>query len=113
MGDAEQELSQRLQQFRSDVDNLKLVGGRADVERRWMVAGVVAMIGGVVLSLVGWIGTQATESDLEFADYAAMSRFGIAVTIAGSTLFTVMSLRRWFRFWLLRLIYELRGHDDY
>ena len=74
--------------------------------------GAIAMIAGVVLGLVGWVGTRGTDSNLDFADYAAMSRFGIALTIAGGALFTVMSLRRWFRFWLVRLIYELRDQAD-
>ena len=108
----EDAVSPRLQEFQRDVEDLKVTGGRANPERAWMVVGALAMIVGVVLGLVGWVGTRGTDSTLDFADYAAMSRFGIALTIAGSALFTVMSLRRWFRFWLVRLIYELRDQAD-
>jgi hypothetical protein len=102
----------RLQEFQREVEDLKVTGGRANPERAWMIVGALAMLAGVVLGLVGWIGTRGTESNLDFADYAAMSRFGIALAIAGSALFTVMSLRRWFRFWLVRLIYEMRDQAD-
>lgn len=112
MTDTEQTLSPRLEEFQREVEDLKVTGGRANPERAWMIVGVLAMIAGVVLGLVGWLGTRGTESSLDFADFAAMSRFGIALTIAGSALFTVMSLRRWFRFWLVRLIYEMRDQAD-
>jgi hypothetical protein len=110
--DTEQPLSPRLEEFQREVEDLKVTGGKANPERAWMIVGALAMIVGVVLGLVGWLGTRCTESTLDFADFAAMSRFGIALTIAGSALFTVMSLRRWFRFWLVRLIYEMRDQAD-
>ena len=112
MTDTEQALSPRLEEFQREVEDLKVTGGRANPERAWMIVGALGMVVGIVLGIVGWIGTRGTESALDFADYAAMSRFGIALTIAGSTLFTVMSLRRWFRFWLVRLIYEMRDQAD-
>ena len=70
------------------------------------------MIVGVVLGLFGWIATQGTKSALDFASYNAMGNFGIALTIASAAVFTVMSLRRYFRFWLVRLIFEQREQTD-
>jgi uncharacterized membrane protein len=108
----EPELSPRLQQFQAEVEQLKVTGGRANPERTWSIVGAVAMVVGVVVSLVSWILTQGTESSLDFASYSAMSNFGIALTIAGTGLFLVMSLRRYFRYWLVRLIYEQRDQMD-
>ena len=105
-------LSPRLQQFQREVEELKVTGGRANPERAWMIVGALAMVLGVVLSLIGWISTGGTDNSGDFADFAAMGRFGVALTIAGGALFTVMSLRRWFRFWLVRLIYEMRDQAD-
>lgn len=107
-----EDVSPRLQEFQRDVEDLKVTGGRANPERAWMIAGAVAMVAGVALSLIGWISTGGTSNAGDFADFAAMARFGIALTIAGSALFTVMSLRRWFRFWLVRLVYEMRDQTD-
>jgi hypothetical protein len=36
----------------------------------------------------------------------------MALTIAGTGLFLTMSLRRYFRYWLVRLIYEQRDQMD-
>jgi hypothetical protein len=106
------EPSPRLQQFQAEVEQLKVTGGKANPERTWMIIGGLAMVVGVVLSLLAWILTQGTESSLDFASYNAMGNFGIALTVAGSVLFLVMSLRRYFRYWLVRLIYEQRDQMD-
>ena len=108
----EPELSPRLQQFQAEVEQLKVTGGRANPERTWSIVGALGMAVGVLMSLLSWILTQGTESSLDFASYNAMGNFGMALTIAGTGLFLVMSLRRYFRYWLVRLIYEQRDQMD-
>jgi uncharacterized membrane protein len=108
----EQELSPRLQQFQAEVEQLKVTGGKSNPERSWQIVGALAMVVGVVVSLVAWILTQGTESSLDFASYNAMGNFGLALVIAGTGLFLTMSLRRYFRYWLVRLIYEQRDQMD-
>jgi hypothetical protein len=108
----EAELTPRLQQFQAEVEQLNVSGGRANPERTWMILGGLAMAVGVVLGLLSWALTQSTESTLDFASYNAMGNFAIALTVAGSVLFLVMSLRRYFRYWLVRLIYEQRDQID-
>lgn len=98
----------RLREFQEEVARLRLSGGRATPERYWILLSGVAMAAGVVITLVAWVRTHGTESQLDFADFAAMGRFGMALTVAGAAVFAVMSIRRWFRYWLVRLIFELR-----
>jgi hypothetical protein len=104
--------SPRLQEFQSEVDKLKVTGGRANPERAWLILSVIGMLTGAVIALVGWIATQGTESNLDFASYNAMGNFGIALTVASTGVFIVMSLRRYFRYWLVRLIFEQREQAD-
>ena len=104
--------SPRLQEFQSEVDKLKVTGGRANPERAWLIVSVIGMLAGAVIALVGWIATQGTESNLDFASYNAMGNFGIALTVASTGVFIVMSLRRYFRYWLVRLIFEQREQAD-
>jgi hypothetical protein len=105
-------LSPRLQEFQTEVNELRVTGGRANPERTWVIIGALMMIAGIAITLIGWIATHNTDSQLEIADYNAMSTFGIALSIAGTGLFLVMSLRRYFRYWLVRLIYEQRDQTD-
>ena len=104
--------SPRLQEFQTEVDSLKVTGGKANPERVWVILSVIGMLVGVILGLVGWIATQGTKSTLDFASYNAMGNFGLALTVASAAVFVVMSLRRYFRFWLVRLIFEQREQTD-
>jgi hypothetical protein len=112
MSNPDDQLPPRLEEFRRDVDELRLTGGRANPERTWMILGAVGMAAGLVLTLVAWLRTGSSNNTGDFADFAAMGRFGTALALAGATLFAVMSLRRWMRFWLIRLVYELRNQSD-
>ena len=105
-------MSPRLQQFQAEVANLKVTGGKANPERLGTIAGGLAMAIGVVLTLIAWLSTHNSISSLEFADYNALGTFGMTLTIAGTGLFVVMSLRRYLRYWLVRLIYEQRDQTD-
>jgi hypothetical protein len=110
--DASTTPSPRLQEFQSEVDQLKVTGGRANPERAWMILAGIGMLVGVVLALIGFIATQGTESNLDFATYNAMGNFGLALTVASTGVFIVMSMRRYFRYWLVRLIFEQREQAD-
>src|SRR5258708_37932055 len=107
-GAANEPLTPRLREFQAEVEQLKVTGGRVNPERTWMTIGAVAMAAGGILSLLAWILTQDATSSLDFAKYHAMGNFGFTLAIAGTGLFVVMSLRRYFRYWLVRFIYEMR-----
>lgn len=108
----EGELSPRLQEFQREVDGLKVTGGKASPERTWTIIGGVMLVAGLLLTFLAWLLTHGTTKQLEIADYNALGTFGLALTIAGTGLFLVMSLRRYFRYWLVRLIYEQREQTD-
>jgi hypothetical protein len=105
-------ISPRLEAFQREVDQLKVTGGKANPERTWVIIGGLLMIAGIVVTFLAWQLTHGTKDQLEIADYNAFGTFGIALTIVGAALFIVMSLRRYFRFWLVRLIYEQRDQTD-
>jgi hypothetical protein len=110
--DTTSDSSPRLQEFQSEVDKLKVTGGKANPERAWLILSGIGMLVGVVLGLVGFLATQGTKSTLDFASYNAMGNFGLVLTIASTGIFVVMSLRRYFRYWLVRLIFEQREQTD-
>jgi hypothetical protein len=104
--------SPRLQEFQTEVDKLKVTGGRANPERAWLIVAGIGMFVGVLLALIGFFATQGTKSNLDFATYNAMGNFGIALSVASTGVFVVMSMRRYFRYWLVRLIFEQRAQTD-
>ncbi len=111
-GAANEPLTPRLREFQAEVEQLKVTGGRANPERTWMIIGAVAMAAGGILSLLAWILTRDATSNADFASYNSLGNLGLTLAIAGSGLFVVMSLRRYFRYWLVRFIYEMRDQAD-
>ena len=105
-------LSPRLQEFQSEVSKLKVTGGRANPERSWAIVGILLMVAGIAVTLIAWLLTHGTSDPLEQADYSSLGTFGLTLTVAGTGLFLVMSLRRYFRYWLVRLIFEQREQTD-
>jgi len=106
------DVSPRLQQFQTEVDQLKVTGGKANPERTWVIIGALLMIAGVVVTLLSYLSTHSSTIQAEWADYNVLSNFGLALTVVGAALFLVMSLQRYLRYWLIRLIYEQREQAD-
>lgn len=116
MSATESTASPRLQEFQSEVDSLKVTGGKANPERTWVILGALLMIAGIVLSLVSYLSISGSApgpgKTVFTADYAALGTLGLVLAVVGAALFIVMSLRRYFRFWLIRLIFEQREAAD-
>ena len=110
---AEVPLSPRLEQFRAEVDQLKVSGGRANPERIGRILGVVLMILGLGLGVYAYFGlSYPTSNPLQQGDATVVGLLGVSFAIVGTGLFVVFSLTRYFRYWLVRLIYEQRAQTD-
>lgn len=104
----------RIEQFRDDMDRMKLKGASAGSER-WMLAiGAVLVVVGLVLGVLGAVNTiNAGDSPTDQRAFIASgSLLGIVLVIAGAALFVRFSLGRFLRFWLVRLVYEGRADTD-
>ena len=91
---------------------MKVDGGKANPERTWLILSIIGMLIGVILALVSWLNIQGSVVDSWTDDYQAMGLFGLVLTVASAAVFIVMSLRRYFRYWLVRLIFEQREQTD-
>ena len=110
---AEVPLSPRLEQFRAEVDQLKVSGGRANTERIGRILGVVLMVLGLGLGVYAYFGlSHPTSNPLQQGDATVVGLLGVSFAIVGTGLFVVFSLTRYFRYWLVRLIYEQRAQTD-
>ena len=77
---------------------------------------VYPLIVGIILTIVSYgsiSGSAPSKGQVVFVeDYAALGTLGLTLAVVGAALFIVMSLRRYFRFWLIRLIFEQREQAD-
>jgi hypothetical protein len=109
----ENTLSPRLEQFRTEVDQLKVSGGRANPERIGRILGAVLMVVGVTLGFYAYFGlSHPTTNPLQQGDATVVGLLGVSLAIVGTGIFVVFSLTRYFRYWLVRLIYEQRDQMD-
>ena len=100
MSATESTASPRLQEFQSEVDSLKVTGGKANPERTWVILGALLMIAGIVLTIVSYSSASSSAPSkgqtVYTADFAALGTLGLTLAVVGAALFIVMSLRRYF-----------------
>jgi len=107
------ELSPRLQKFQAEVDQLKVTGGKANPERAGRAIGAVLMLLGLILGIYAYFGlSHPTSNPLQQGDATVVGLLGVGFTVVGTGMFVVFSLTRYFRYWLVRLIYEQRDMAD-
>ena len=103
----------RLQQFQEEVDQLRVTGGKANPERTGRNLGVAFMALGILLGIYAYFGlSHSPTNPLQQGDATVVGLLGISFSIVGVGLFAVFSLTRYFRYWLVRLIYEQREQTD-
>ena len=108
-----EQLSPRLQQFQAEVDQLRVTGGRASPERAGRIVGAILMVVGLVLGIYAYFGlSHPTTNPLQQGDATVVGLLGVGCAVVGTGLFVVFSLTRYFRYWLVRLIYEEREQTD-
>ena len=105
-------VSPRLQEFQSEVRELKVSGGRANPERTGKIIGGLLMLAGLVLTIVGYLTSHGTTDPLEQSDAQLLGVIGLTVAVIGTGLFVLFSLTRYLRYWLVRMIYEQRDSTD-
>lgn len=114
VGDPLNENEARIEQFRSEVDGLKLKGSSGQGEQRLLLLGVALTVVGIVLAIVGavQVGASGGSPADQRAFMAQGSFMGLALIIAGAALFVRYSMARFMRFWLIRLTFESRANTD-
>jgi len=108
----------RIDEFRSEVDALKLKTGAGSSERVLQIIGAVLMVAGIVVALVAYVAANGQNSgdlaidNLEHNELMILAIAGVAMSVTGGFVFLRYSLARFLRFWLLRQIYESRTLID-
>ena len=110
----EMETSKRIEEFQKEVQNLQVTGGQANPEKRLLVAGLVIGILGIILVVAAFLVSRGTPTDQPWAqrDMIIMGMLGVSLTFVGAALYLANKLTRFFRYWLVRLIFEHRAQID-
>jgi hypothetical protein len=106
------ETTSRLHEFQAEVDSLRVGGGRANPERTWLKVSIAAWIVAIALEIFAWASSHSTEDALEQRDFIILSVAGLTIAVIGTGMFVTFMLTRYFRYWLIRLIYQDRESTD-
>ncbi|HEX7094415.1 MAG TPA: hypothetical protein VF183_00935 [Acidimicrobiales bacterium] len=107
----------RVEQFKSDIAEMKLKTGVSNKEGTLQVLGVLLMIAGIAIAFGAYqasLNVKAADvgAELDSNSWIALSIGGLTLTVAGAALFLRYSLAKFFRLWLLRQMYEGQAHID-
>jgi hypothetical protein len=102
----------RRQEFEKEVAELKVRTSVNQTDARNAKGGLALAIIGVVLCLVGFIGSRGSADGLAQNDFIVLSLGGVALTVFGSIIWLRFSLGQLLRLWLVRLVYEQRDAAD-
>ena len=96
----------RREQFEEEIAAVRIRTGKAEAEQRFTIVGLVALVGGVAITVLAYFSSTGTVATNDILELVILALLGINLSIVGAALFLRYSVARFLRFWLLRLIYE-------
>ena len=96
----------RIEQFKTDVNDMKLKAGSAGRDRVFQTLGFLLMIAGIVIALLSWVSARNQAADIEVMTLVCLAAAGLGMVVAGAAIFLRYSLAAFLRMWLLRQLYE-------
>lgn len=104
--------SDRLSDFDAEIEKLQVSGGRANKEKTGLTAGIVLFAVAVLFEIIAFFSSSSAEDPQDQTDMVILALFGVVLALGAVALFVRFALTRWFRYWLVRLIYEDRAQTD-
>lgn len=106
------ETSPRLREFQSQVDELHLTGGKANPERMAIRISIAMFVVAIGLALAAYFGSTSAENPLDQTELVILATVCVVISVGAAALYVRASLTRYFRYWLVRLVYEDRANTD-
>ncbi|MGI9600690.1 MAG: hypothetical protein ACR2QE_02315 [Acidimicrobiales bacterium] len=102
----------RLEEFQQTVDEMKISGGRANPEKTAVIISIVLFVVAVIIEIIAFTQSSNADDARDQNDMIILALLGVVIGLGAVALFLRASLTRWFRYWLIRLIYEERANTD-
>lgn len=97
---------ERIEQFKTDVNDMKLKAGSAGRDRTFQIIGFLLMLAGIVIAFLAWVSARNQAADIEVTTLLCLALAGVGMVVAGAAIFLRYSLAAFLRMWLLRQLYE-------
>ena len=104
--------TQRIEQFKADVADLKLRDPATGLDRLLVKLGVVALVTGLGFGVAAWFISHGTRNPLQQRDAIVVALLGLTIAVVGGALFVKGAMAQFLRFWMARLCYEQQVQAD-
>ena len=102
----------RVDQFKTDISEMNLKTGTASKEGPLQALGAALMVAGIAIAIGCYISSTGAEKAGDQYELLSLGLASVCITLTGAALFLRYSLAKFFRFWLLRQMYEGQAHID-
>lgn len=103
---------ERVQEFKSAIADMKLRDPSTQGERRWLGIGIALMIAAIAISVYTYFQSQQEDFIEDQTELLSLGLVSIVLALTGIALFLRYSFGRLMRFWLVRVVYEMRAVSD-
>jgi hypothetical protein len=104
--------TERVEQFRVDVADMKLRDPATGLDRLLVKLGVAGLAAGPCFAVAAWFISHGTRNPLQQRDAIVLGLLGLTIAVVGAALFVKGALSGFLRFWMARLCYEQQVQTD-
>jgi hypothetical protein len=103
----------RIDQFKSDIADLQVkTSGKAGAEKAASSFGVFLMIAAILIGIGSFVQAGQEDVALDQNELIILGLACISMAIVGAALWLRTALVKFWRFWMLRSLYEGQAHLD-
>ena len=103
----------RIEQFKNDIADLQVkTSGKASAEKAASSFGVFLMIAAIIIGIGSFVQAGQQDNALDQNELIVLALACISMAIVGAALWIRTALVRFWRFWMLRSLYEGQAHLD-
>lgn len=103
---------QRRDQFKAEVEQVKLKGDSASSDGRTKVIGLVLMVVGVVGAFLAYNVSLSQDDLRDTTSSQILATAFLALTVVGAAVYVAAAVARVLRLWLLRQLMDGQAHAD-
>jgi len=103
----------RMEQFKQDIADLQVkTSGKAGAEKAASTLGVVLMVLSILIGIGSFVQAGQESIALDQNELIVLGLACISMAIVGAALWIRTALVKFWRFWMLRSLYEGQAHLD-
>lgn len=103
----------RIQQFKGEIAELQVkTSGKASAEKATSTLGVVLMVFAILIAIGSYVQAGSENSALDQNELIILALACVTMAIVGAALWIRTALIKFWRFWMLRSLYEGQAHLD-